>query len=160
MPAASARDKALAAAARALRANRHDEALEQAKVALKEPGGEDCAAVHVAFGMVLAAREEEAAERAFRRALDINDQTVAAWRGLAGLLEAEQDERSDELLEAYEKLVSLTKESGKGGVEWVQKLKDLQRSLGLDDQPEGRRGACTHCAFPSIESVRWSPQRC
>ena len=121
-------------------------ALECCKRAMKHDGAAKTIALHLTFGAVFTALEEpELAEKAFDTALDMDADSIPAFKGKASLLEQYGSSRLDELLPLYKALMRLDISSkpgaaaaataggkpAKGGKSWAAKVADVEKRLGI-----------------------------
>ena len=132
----------LSSAQKLYKAGALDEAFACCRNALKLEGGADNVNVHLTIAAILTAQDKpEQAEKAFSKALSIDANNVAAYKGLAVLLEAFGEERREELLPVYQKLVKLdggtsaaktadTSSKPTKAVDWGKKLAAVERALG------------------------------
>ena len=138
----TALESELSSAQKLYKAGALDEAFACCRNALKLEGGADNVNVHLTIAAILTAQEKpEQAEKAISKALSIDANNVAAYKGLAALLEAFGEERREELLPVYQKLVKLdggtsaaktadTSSKPAKAVDWGKKLAAVERALG------------------------------
>ena len=138
----TALESELSSAQKLYKAGALDEAFACCRNALKLEGGADNVNVHLTIAAILTAQDKpEQAEKAISKALSIDANNVAAYKGLAALLEAFGEERREELLPVYQKLVKLdggtsaaktadTSSKPAKAVDWGKKLAAVERALG------------------------------